>query len=210
MGANVSCPAGFEVGPFATCHAQCPPEFRNIQDGAEATGVPVQKCVHFRRDTRSFSLSILPSGPEQPAHAEELLRVRKETEIAKKGVQDDDAQAELLADSRNQRSSVVQEYTRIQGDYANITSQANISKAIERTSQSLKPMRPPTAPGSDLEIERKAILSFAQKDMFFIQIALFLAVLSMLGYLILPTENAHTIALLLLTVAISFGFFLRR
>lgn len=71
-------------------------------------------------------------------------------------------------------------------------------------------MRPPTAPGSDLEIERKAILSFAQKDMFFIQIALFLAVLSMLGYLILPTENAHTIALLLLTVAISFGFFLRR
>lgn len=210
MGANVSCPAGFEVGPFATCHAQCPPEFRNIQDGAEATGVPVQRCVHFRRNTRSFRLSILPPGAEQPAHTEELERVRKETEIAKKGVEDDDAQAQLLADSRNRRSSVVQEYRRIQGDYANITSRVELSKEIEKTTQSLKPMRPPTSPGSDLEIERKAILSFAQKDMFFIQIALFLAVLSMLGYLILPTQYAHNIALLLLTVAISFGFFLRR
>jgi hypothetical protein len=75
---------------------------------------------------------------------------------------------------------------------------------------SLIPFRPPTAPSSDLEIERKAILAITQKDMFFIQIALFLSVLSMLGYLVLPTEYAHGIALLLLTVAISFGFFLRR
>jgi hypothetical protein len=210
MGANVSCPSGFEVGPFATCHAQCPPEFRNIQSGAESTGIPGQRCVHFRRNARSFPLDILPSGPEQPAHTQELERVRKETEIVKKLIEEDDAQAALLAQSRIQRSSVVQEYSRIQGDYANVSSTAKVAKQFQDTMKSLAPMRPPTAPASDLEGERKAILSFAQKDMFFIQIALFLAVLSMLGYLILPTDYAHSIALLLLTVAISFGFFLRR
>ena len=75
---------------------------------------------------------------------------------------------------------------------------------------SLKPFRPPTAPSSDLEKERKAILAISQRDMYFIQIALFLAVLSLLGYFVLPTEYAHGVALLLLSVAVSFGFFLRK
>jgi len=87
---------------------------------------------------------------------------------------------------------------------------SSAAKELEDVKDSLKPFRPPTAPSSDLEKERKAILAISQKDMFFIQIALFLAVLSLLGYIVLPTEYAHGFALLFLTVAISFGFFLRK
>lgn len=210
MGANASCPTGFESGPLGTCHAQCPPEFRNLQEGGGSTGIPNQTCTHVRRNTRFFRLEVLPPGQERPAHARELQRVRRETQRVKKQVEEDDEKESLLADSRNQRASVVQEYTRIQGDHANVRSRAEVAKEFQGVADSLKPMRPPTSPGSDLESERKAILSFANRDMFFIQIALFLAVLSMLGYLILPTEYAHSVALLFLTVAISFGFFLRR
>jgi hypothetical protein len=152
----------------------------------------------------------LPSGPAGKVHADELARVATETQKVKKVVEEDVQKAAALADFRNQRGGLTQEYTRIQGDYANFTSNAKVAKEFEDVTKSLKPMRPPTAPSSDLEKERQAILALTQKDMFFIQIALFLSVLSMLGYLVLPTDYAHGIALLFLTVAISFGFFLRK
>ena len=101
--------------------------------------------------------------------------------------------------------------TSIPADVRNIPiSELGPTSSLQNLIDSLKPFRPPTAPSSDLEKERKAILAITQKDMFFVQIALFLSVLSMLGYLVLPTDYAHGITLLFLSVAISFGFFLRK
>lgn len=104
----------------------------------------------------------------------------------------------------------VQPHSSTQGSSAGFPSTAAVARGLEEVNQSLKPFRPPTAPSSDLEKERKAILAISQKDMFFIQIALFLGVLSLLGYIVLPTDYAHGLALLFLSVAISFGFFLRK
>ncbi len=75
---------------------------------------------------------------------------------------------------------------------------------------SLKPFRPPTAPSSDLEKERKEITEISKRNLYFIQFALLLAVLSLLSYLLLPFDSANMIAFLLLCVGIALGFFLRR
>jgi len=71
-------------------------------------------------------------------------------------------------------------------------------------------MRPPTAPPSDLEKERREISDIAKRNLFFVQVALVLVVVALLGYLVLPIEYAHMIGFLLLCVGISVGFFLRR
>jgi hypothetical protein len=76
--------------------------------------------------------------------------------------------------------------------------------------KSLKPFRPPTAPASDLEKERKEITLLSARNLYFIQIALFLVVLAMLSYFVLPLDTANLIAFALLSVGIAMGFFLRR
>ena len=98
-------------------------------------------------------------------------------------------------------------YDRIQSEYANFN---QYSESIKNVSDSLKPMRPPTAPSSDLEIERKKIIELQAPHFLFIQIVLGLLVTALISYVVLPAEYAHGIAFLLLSMAISFGFFLRR
>jgi pilus assembly protein TadC len=75
---------------------------------------------------------------------------------------------------------------------------------------SLKPFRPPTAPSSDLEKERKEITEITKRNLYFIQFALLLVVLVLLSYVLLPFDSANLIAFLLLCVGIGLGFFLRR
>lgn len=75
---------------------------------------------------------------------------------------------------------------------------------------SLKPFRPPTAPSSDLEKERKEITEITKRNLYFIQFALLLVVLVLLSYLLLPFDSANLIAFLPLCVGIGLGFCLRR
>lgn len=107
---------------------------------------------------------------------------------------------------RNDREQNVQEFSRIQSEYASYSA----ARDVERVKNSLKPFRPPTAPASDLEKERKEITEIAKRNLFFAQVALFLVVLVGLGYVTLPRDNANVVALGLLVVGIGFGFFLRR
>ena len=210
MGANSSCPAGFERGMYFSCRAQCPPEFKYVQTSGGTAGPPSESCVHMLRNNRSFPLNSLPSQGSDEVYTEELARVANETQRVKKEVEEDTQKAAALGEYNAQRGTLTQEYSRIQGDYANYSSNAKVAKELDDVTQSLKPHRPPTAPSSDLEQARKAILSISQRDMFFIQIALFLAVLSLLAYVVLPTDYAHGLTLVFLSVAISFGFFLRK
>lgn len=88
-----------------------------------------------------------------------------------------------------------------------ITSSAS---SIREVIDSLKPFRPPTAPSSDLEKERKEITELAKRNLFFAQVALLLVVLAGLCYLVMDRDSANLIALALLLVGIAVGFFLRR
>lgn len=204
MGANQSCPPGFEDGIFLTCYAPCPAQFKRVQ---EPGNPPTIKCVHISQNNLSFPLIPLPRAdrekPVPPTFDEELTRVTNEAERLKK-------QARTNESLGGAREENVKEFTRIQSDYAAFKEKDSTIREIERVKNSLKPFRPPTAPASDLEKERKEITEIAKRNLFFIQVALFLVVLAMLSYFVFSLDTANLIAFALLCVGIAMGFFLRR
>jgi hypothetical protein len=127
--------------------------------------------------------------------------MRVEKEVSELGV---------LGEMSRQRIKYVDEYSRIQSSYSEFKDANEAANKLKEVNESLKPMRAPTAPASDLEKERKAIVSIATRDLFFIQFSLFLLVLVFLVYLTLPSDTAHILAFLLLSVGVSIGFFLTR
>ncbi len=98
----------------------------------------------------------------------------------------------------------VQDHEQIQSTYA------EYRESIKEVSDSLKPFRPPTAPASDIQIERKYILETSTPKFLVVQIALAILVLVLLAYVLLPASAAHPIAMLLLAVGIAVGIFLRK
>ena len=105
--------------------------------------------------------------------------------------------------------SDVASYGRIQSEYATYSNQG-ITNAIRETDQALKPLRAKTAPADDLEAERRKISADAKESLVLVQLALFLVFLSLVSYIILPSNWANGISFLLLCVGIASGFFLRR
>jgi hypothetical protein len=85
----------------------------------------------------------------------------------------------------------------------------SVPAALESLLQSLKPFRPPTAPASDLEIERKAVRK-SQPSFIYVQLVLFVLLAVMVTYLVFPSSAANGISFLLLCVGIAAGFFLRK
>jgi hypothetical protein len=214
MGANLSCPPGFEEGGFFSCRAVCPPEFKFIQEGGGASGPPVLKCINVRRNNRFFTLnmSLRPQDPSKPVPPEfrtELDRVATETSRVLGQVDNDIRQERLLQEAGDARSKNVGDYSKVESDYAVYTEQKRVVDEIQKTHESLKPLRAPTAPSSDIEKERKEITGIAQQNLFFIQAALFLVVLALLCYVMFPLETANLIAFALITVGIAIGFFLK-
>jgi hypothetical protein len=104
----------------------------------------------------------------------------------------------------------VQLYGQIRSDHAKYTSTSDAYNEILLTQRALRPLRAPTAPSEDLEKERRAITLDARQSLVLIQFALFLVVLSLVSYLILPRDWANGISFLLLCVGVASGFFLRR
>ena len=195
MGASLSCPNGFEQGLMFSCVAKCPGEFKNMG----------QECKHVTKN-RSFQLMSLPmverGNPIPSTFENESKRVGEEAAKIQEEIRVTDR---LL----KEKDTHVQQYSKIQSDYAAYKETNDVVREIEQVKNSLKPFRPPTAPSSDLEKERKAITEDANRNLFFLQIALFLVVLVMLSYVILPLEYANPIAFLLLCVGIALGFFLK-
>jgi hypothetical protein len=210
MGQTLSCPPGFEKGTLFTCHATCPARFKYVQESGGGTGPPISKCVHNRYNQLSFTLSSLPQledADEVPStYATEKARV--EDEVLRVDKELDDLIA--LKEVTNQRTKHVNEYSRIQSSYVDFKDTTDVLEKLREVKSSINTMRPPTAPSSDLEKERKAILSIGTRDLFFVQFSLFLLILTFLSYLTLPTDTAHVLAFLLLSVGVSIGFFLTR
>lgn len=207
MGANTSCPAGFEDGIFFTCYAPCPAQFKRVQEPGGIGGPPTIKCVHISQNSLSFLLNPLPQiAPDKPVPSifeEEMKRVANEAERIK-------GQARMNETVGNVREQQVQEFAQIQSQYATYKEGDAVAREIERVKNSLKPFRPPTAPSSDLEKERREITELAKRNLFFVQVALFLVVLAMLSYFMFSLDTANMIAFALLCVGIAMGFFLRR
>ena len=81
---------------------------------------------------------------------------------------------------------------------------------VQEAAESLKPLRPPTAPASDLARERKAILESSAPNFLLIQVELAIVILGLLVYAFLPLEVAPGLTILLLSVGVAVGIFLRK
>ena len=88
------------------------------------------------------------------------------------------------------------------------TTSSSPATIMAEVNQSLRPFRPPTAPTDDLERERRGIASISSQQFLMIQVSLFIVVLVLIAYIVVPQKWAHTVAFLLIVVGIAVGFFL--
>lgn len=79
---------------------------------------------------------------------------------------------------------------------------------MQEAVQELKPLRPPTAPASDIAIARKDILESSAPNFLLIQVELAIVILCLLAYVFLPLDYAPGVAVLLLSVGVAVGIFL--
>ncbi len=94
--------------------------------------------------------------------------------------------------------------------YSETTSQSATFRTIQEVNQSLKPLRPPTAPASDIAMSRKAIMDSSAPNILLLQILLGILVLCLIGYALLPLDVAHGLSIVLLAVGIALGIFLKK
>lgn len=212
MGANLSCPQDFEVGLFFTCQSQCPADFKYTMTGTTAN--PGGQCVALQDNSVTIDLPSLPalqSNQAEPAiYATERSRFSAEVSKARAKVAANAQTRSQIGLLNTQRAAQAADYTRIQTEYAGYSSAAGTTEVIQDVNKSLVPFRPPTAPDSDIESERKAIASLSSKSLLAVQIALFIVVLVLLTYVILPGDTAHLVAFLLIVCGVAVAFFLRK
>ena len=103
--------------------------------------------------------------------------------------------------------SEVNPHSQSETEYAKYTERFDTVKSVVDT---LKPLRPPTAPASDLAIERKAILDSSAPNFLLIQVELAVVILCLLVYAFLPLDVAPGLTVLLLSVGVAVGIFLRK
>lgn len=208
----MSCPQGFEPGLLFSCHMQCPPDFKYTLSGSDpATG---GQCVYIADNSVTIGLTSLPmlegTGPETQQYRSERDKFARDLAAARNKISELEKTKTQINQLNAKRGEQASEYTRIQGEYAGYTSAAGTTKIIKEVSDSLRPFRPPTAPADDIERERKAIAATTKTNLLVIQIALFVVVLVLLTYVIVPGNAAHMIAFLLIVVGIASAFFLKK
>lgn len=81
---------------------------------------------------------------------------------------------------------------------------------IRQVTNSLDPLRPPTAPASDIAQVKKEIVSIRSPNLLVIQIALVILLLCLIVYLFFPINYAHPIVILLSSVGLAVGIFLKK
>ncbi len=208
----MSCPQDFERGVGLSCHLRCPANFKYAQEGGGSEPL-VEKCVFVTNNQYAVSLQSLPGlGPDQAEtemYTIERYRFTEELQALNERIQREAPVQDRIISFQDQRSTTINEYNRIQSEYANYSSASAVADSIKAVTDGLKPLRPPVA-GSEIELERKHILESSQPNMLIIQVALAVSVLCLLAYVILPAEYAHIVAFLFLSVGVAVGIFLRK
>ena len=189
----MGCPSGFEAGTQRTCHALCPPEFTYLQETCRFTSDP----------SKRISLNALPEESTDTQFATERSRVTTEDDAIRARA----TEVASLRDAHSRSAVWGQAHTTLQRQY---TEFADVSNAMDSASARLKTKRPPTAPAEDLSRERQLILNGPGIDILLIQLALLLAVLSLLSFLLLSRPLAQGVTFVLLSTGVAVGFFLRK
>lgn len=207
MGVASSCPSGFEQGFGGTCRVLCPSDFKYTMAGFWG------RCVYRQDNSVYFDLrpvqGLRAGMRETPAYAQERARVEADALSARTKVSTNNVNRSQFGLANANRTGQMADYSRIQNEYAGYATSGGVLRTIKQVNNSLKPFRPPTSPASDIEIERKAILSISNRHLLIAQVALFVAVIVLLVYALIPGTVAHTVAFVVLVCGIASGFFLR-
>lgn len=196
----MNCPVGFEKTLNNNCRMQCPRDFKYVQDP------PLEKCVHIENNGIAVSLTVLPLDVSPATFQNE--RTRFQQELAQK-LRD-------LQTIQRDRNEVIgfQDASRIRGvqlsstqkEYTGYKALETIQSQLKATTNAIKPVR---SAESEIERERKAILSLTEPKLLLVQVVLALVIASLISYLLLPINVAHGLTFLLLCVGIAVGIFLK-
>lgn len=105
----------------------------------------------------------------------------------------------------------VRQFERIQSEYAYYAPTGPTAKAIQELNSNLRVPMPKTATETDIQKERKAIVNAkAAPSLLIFQVALATLVVCLLVYVFVPAKYAHGLALLILSVGIAVGIFLKK
>jgi len=203
-----SCPSGFERGPGFSCHAQCPGKFKYSSEQ------PVERCIYALNNQYSFNLRTLPPlpprGPQPPEYAAELTRVKEEHRRVLQQIQTNAPAHQAISVYKDVRAESVQKYGSLRSQYASYNAAREAGNAIAAVTQTLKPMRPPTAPADDIQKEKRALSESSAPNFLLFQVALVVLLICLLIYLFVPAQYAHGIVVLVLSVGIAVGIFLTK
>jgi hypothetical protein len=151
-----------------------------------------------------------PDLPEPPEYAAERTRVATEIRALEARVASQQPIRDVLQDARSQMGANVQAYTQIRTEMSQYEHYENPPTSVKSLVDTLKPLRPPTAPASDLAAERNAILESSAPNFLLIQVELAVLILCLLAYSFLPMTMAPGVTVLLLSVGVAVGIFLRK
>jgi hypothetical protein len=182
----MSCPSGFSLDK-TNCTYNCPTGFKKTTQNDKTS------CVYETNNAYFVDLVKIPNSSPPNTFTNEKNRVNKSIfDILKQLKADIDKKKEIEGQYLGNK-----EYTEVENKYTEVMGK-------------LTPFRPPTAPSEDLEKERRAIEKDSAIDLLLIQVVLFGIVLSLIIYLIVPMDYAHSIVFLVLIGTISVGIFLKK
>jgi hypothetical protein len=189
----MSCPNGFETTKNNQCVVKCPSGFKFLEEG------DILRCVHNTDNQYYVTLTPLSVGASSSEFEEEKesvdTKIKNVLQVAFRNLQ-----AENIEN--------VAKHSRIQGEYAKFNTSSDTEESIQEVLNTLKPFRPHTAPESDIQIQRRHILSSSSApNMLLIQVSLVILLLCVLAYAFIPAY-AGVLSILLISVGISLGIFL--
>jgi hypothetical protein len=199
----MACPPDFEPDVNNTCRMKCPRGFKYLQ----ASGGETDKCVYETNNLYSVDIQSIPVTASQPALTEERNRFYNLLYETQSKILED-IEARRTFSLENNLPGYQSEYRAFQTKYAGYNSMKQNETLLEQTMQDLKPLRRETAPGSDMEVERKKIITISNKYVLVAQVALLTTLVCLVIYFVAPVPLAHGIVFLVVCVGIAIGIFL--
>lgn len=197
MGVSPSCPSDFDqVG--TTCRIKCPAGFKYAQDPPLSNQPPLDKCVLFTDNSKSFVLKNVPmkvpGQPLSPMYDQERERIV--TEIAN---------IAAIAPLQENVAQKALEYDKIKSQYAGFAAQSDAGNKIKEVTDNLRVPRSLVQPDTT-KLDRDQILK--PLDMSVIQTALFTILIALITFVIVPGEYASGVAFLILCIGTAVGIYL--
>jgi hypothetical protein len=208
-GAQISvaqCPSDFQTSTNSTCQYRCPTGYKYGQGSSGE----LDRCIYESNNEYSVPLQKIPVTSEAVEFDAERKRFNDELRSLQSTIHTDEEARNKLSRQTGVYEKNALKYDVIKSQYAGFSAIQDAAKSMEATTQSLKPMRPPTQPYSDIEKERRTILEIVSEKIVLAQVALITVLLCAAEYLILPADYAHKLSFLTLSVGIAVGIFLTR